>query len=161
MEANVGILHNLHVMKYSFDFFFNRLEIEKPFLLTPLPDLRQTSPLVYSSRTNKPKVKMPKCDMLSISGFFGKLLTWWSSTFGIFLDFSRMLYGPARILCAPVPLSTSIVMPVWSAHCELKSRGQMSEGKKILAKESCTEAPLFMEFQLVNFHRYKQNHTPE
>ena len=43
--------------------------------------------------------------MLSFSGFFCKLFEGWFFTFGIFLDFSRMLYAPARMLWAPVALS--------------------------------------------------------
>lgn len=52
-------------------------------------------------------------------------------------------------------------MHILNAHHELKSWGQTSEEKRLLAIESGTEAPLFMEFQLVHFHRYKQNHTLE
>lgn len=52
-------------------------------------------------------------------------------------------------------------MHLLSTHHELKCWGQTSEEKKILAIESGTEAPLFMEFQLVHFQRYKQKHTLE
>lgn len=52
-------------------------------------------------------------------------------------------------------------MHLLSAHHELKSWGQTSEAKKILAIGRGTEAPLFMEFQLVHFHRYKQKQALE
>lgn len=103
MDAEVWISHNLNIIKYySFDFLFNHLENGKNHSYSYARSETNISLLACSFRTSKTK----KCWSTNMPSFqvFCKLFEWRFSTFGIFLDFSLMLYAPARMLCAPVAL---------------------------------------------------------